>query len=37
MPWTTTGTTNGTHTITATVKDATGNTGAASVNVTVRN
>jgi hypothetical protein len=37
LPWVTSGTPNGTATLTATVKDATGNTGATSINVTVRN
>ncbi|HEV8640338.1 MAG TPA: Ig-like domain-containing protein [Methylomirabilota bacterium] len=35
--WPTTGLTNGTHTLTATVKDATGKTGTSSISVTVRN
>ncbi len=37
FPWATTGTTNGTHTITATVRDGTGKTGTASMTVTVKN
>jgi len=37
VPWTTTGITNGTHTVTATVQDATGNSGMTSASVTVRN
>ncbi|HET7340911.1 MAG TPA: Ig-like domain-containing protein [Methylomirabilota bacterium] len=37
LPWVTTGSANGTHTVTAGVKDATGNTGATAVTVTVSN
>ena len=37
IPWTTTGLSNGSHTVTATVRDAAGNTGSSSVSVTVRN
>jgi hypothetical protein len=37
IPWTTTGAANGAHTVRATVRDAAGNTGSASVTVTVRN
>jgi hypothetical protein len=37
VPWTTTGITNGTHAVTATVRDAAGKSGTTSVNVTVRN
>jgi hypothetical protein len=37
IPWTTTGVANGTQTLTATVRDAAGKTGTASVTVTVRN
>jgi hypothetical protein len=37
IPWTTSSVANGTHTVTATVRDAAGKTGSASVNVTVRN
>ena len=37
LPWSTTGTSNGTHTLRATVRDATGNTGSTSISVTVRN
>ena len=37
VPWTTTGITNGTHIVTATVRDAAGKSGTTSVNVTVRN
>jgi hypothetical protein len=37
IPWITTRTSNGSHTLTATVRDATGNTGSSSVTVTVRN
>ena len=35
--WVTTGLTNGTHTLTARVKDATGNTGESAITVTVKN
>ena len=37
IPWVSTGTPNGAQTLGATVRDATGNTGAASVSVTVSN
>jgi hypothetical protein len=37
LPWTTTGTANGSHTLSATVRDATGNTGSTSITVTVGN
>jgi hypothetical protein len=37
IPWTTSSVANGTHTVTATVRDASGKTGTTSVNVTVRN
>jgi Big-like domain-containing protein len=37
LPWVTNGTANGAATLTATVKDATGNTGVGSINVTVSN
>jgi hypothetical protein len=37
LPWITTATANGTVTLTATVRDATGNTGATTISVTVRN
>jgi len=37
VPWTTSAVANGTHTLTATVRDASGKTGTTSVNVTVRN
>jgi hypothetical protein len=37
LPWTTSGVANGAQTLTATVRDAAGNTGSTSVNVTVRN
>jgi Bacterial Ig domain len=37
MPWNTRSVTNGTHTLTATVRDAAGNTGTTSITVIVRN
>jgi hypothetical protein len=37
MPWTTTSLANGTHTLTATVRDATGQTGSTTTSVAVRN
>jgi len=37
IPWTTRSVANGAHTLTATVRDATGNTGRTSLTVTVRN
>jgi Bacterial Ig domain len=37
LPWTTTAATNGTHSVRATVRDATGNAGSTAVSVTVRN
>jgi hypothetical protein len=37
LPWNTTGASNGTHTLRATVRDAAGNTGSTSTSVTVRN
>jgi hypothetical protein len=37
LPWLTTGMANGTVSLTATVRDATGNTGATTISVTVRN
>ena len=37
IPWTTRSVANGAHTLTATVRDATGNTGRTSFTVTVRN
>jgi len=37
IPWTTTSSTNGSHTVTVTVRDATGNTGSTSATVTVAN
>ena len=37
LPWTTTGAANGSHTLSATVRDATGNTGSTSITVTVGN
>ncbi len=37
IPWATQGLTNGTHTLTGTVRDATGNTGTTSITVIVNN
>jgi hypothetical protein len=37
LPWTTTSAVNGSHQVTATVRDAAGNTGSTTINVTVRN
>jgi hypothetical protein len=37
IPWTTTSLPNGSHTLTATVQDATGQSGSATATVTVRN
>jgi hypothetical protein len=37
LPWTSTGTANGAHTLSATVRDATGNTGSTAITVTVGN
>jgi large repetitive protein len=37
IPWTTSSVANGTHTVTATVRDGAGQTGSTSVNFTVRN
>jgi Matrixin/Divergent InlB B-repeat domain len=37
VPWVTTGTANGSASLTATVRDANGNTGATTINVSVRN
>ena len=37
VPWTTSTSSNGSHTLRATVRDATGNTGSTTATVTVRN
>jgi len=37
VPWITTGTANGSASLTATVRDANGNAGATTINVSVRN